>query len=1024
MASSPQYCSRAGRCLMCTVAMVFIAAPGLTTQAAEGDGIALYRANGTALPVSQPPETDLAGRVVRDPLRGRIEYNTPALPEPEIPAADAAVPADLVPASSTPLTVRDEWFRAVYGVGIGATGLSAVDLEGDGPAEIVAGASSGGTYWYVLKHGPAGYYQHFVSSISATSITSVATADVTGDGRAEIVLGVGREIHIYSGTSYQLLKKITTSAGSSNGVRGIQVVDVDSDAALEFVFTDGNSLFIYNVASGAQEYTGSGYGRTPVSVGNVDADADLEIVANHTDGTGYVLNGRTRATEWNYPSGFGYYICTGDVDGDKIEEIVAGASWYKITILDADLKSPRYEITIDLDLDALKLADVEKDGRLDIVYGDGQWGAVYVHDGLTGALKWSTPNPEHGVTDVAIGDTDGDGVNELLWGAGYSSSGPDYLYVVDTATRQREWQSVDISGPFYAMDFGDVDNDGAPELLYGCYESESGYADGLFFIHDALSKTIEYQSPEPTRSNWTGLWRIRHANIDADPQAEIFLTTSTTYSGIIICYDGISHAEQWRFTIPSGLTFVSMDLGDVDNDGKLEVVAGTTRQHTGAPGLYLYVVDATTGKEEWHSVDLGSYWGSIMFLRLDQLDADPQLEMVIAASGEGLIILDGLTHLEQAHTSDLDTTALTTADLDGDGVREVVLGRVNGSLEARSVSGSLIKTIGTYGGQIDGLSVMNILGTGAPEFIFSVKNELLIYDGASPAGPPAWRSGAIGTNVARNDSLMAADIDGDGNVEIVLNVGTVGLRVYEVSSEQGACCIASAGTPGTGTCQVVAPHECNAMGGIYQGADTTCGPDTCDFCPDDPDKTTGGVCGCGVPDVDSDGDTVLDCNDLCPLDPAKTVPGVCGCFISDADTDSDTVADCIDNCPLLANLDQSDLDADDLGDVCDVCPHDPLDDLDADGVCGDVDTCPNSITAPTIVIGDCDSDVANRVVSGGCTMSDLIARAAFGARNHGQFVSAVAHLSTDWRQNGLISQDSHGRITSCAANAPIGKPGQ
>jgi len=50
-----------------------------------------------------------------------------------------------------------------------------------------------------------------------------------------------------------------------------------------------------------------------------------------------------------------------------------------------------------------------------------------------------------------------------------------------------------------------------------------------------------------------------------------------------------------------------------------------------------------------------------------------------------------------------------------------------------------------------------------------------------------------------------------------------------------------------------------------------------DECPDDPDKTAEGQCGCGVPDTDSDSDTTADCLDECPDDPEKTAPGTCGC---------------------------------------------------------------------------------------------------------------------------------------------------
>lgn len=58
-----------------------------------------------------------------------------------------------------------------------------------------------------------------------------------------------------------------------------------------------------------------------------------------------------------------------------------------------------------------------------------------------------------------------------------------------------------------------------------------------------------------------------------------------------------------------------------------------------------------------------------------------------------------------------------------------------------------------------------------------------------------------------------------------------------------------------------------------------------DACPDDPDKMIPGECGCGVPDIDSDGDGALDCNDNCPNDSNKTEPGVCGCGVDDSSPD-------------------------------------------------------------------------------------------------------------------------------------------
>lgn len=90
-------------------------------------------------------------------------------------------------------------------------------------------------------------------------------------------------------------------------------------------------------------------------------------------------------------------------------------------------------------------------------------------------------------------------------------------------------------------------------------------------------------------------------------------------------------------------------------------------------------------------------------------------------------------------------------------------------------------------------------------------------------------------------------------------------------------------------------------------------------------------------------------------------------------------------------------------------------DADADGVVDDEDCNPNSDTNATIVIGGIDTGVANHLFANGCTMSDLLSELKANASNHGGYVSAVAHLTNQWKSDGLISGADKGKIQSAAA---------
>jgi hypothetical protein len=156
------------------------------------------------------------------------------------------------------------------------------------------------------------------------------------------------------------------------------------------------------------------------------------------------------------------------------------------------------------------------------------------------------------------------------------------------------------------------------------------------------------------------------------------------------------------------------------------------------------------------------------------------------------------------------------------------------------------------------------------------------------------------------------------------------------------------------------PNNVSAVGECSQACDWIA-----DACPTDPDKVEPGYCGCGSPDLDSDGDGILDCADGCPANPTKQLQGICGCGVADTDSDGDQSPDCLDRCqsdpekttPGVCGCGVADVDGDQDGvfDCEDACPGDPHkvnpgqcgcgrddQDRDGDGVADCLDMCPES----------------------------------------------------------------------------------
>jgi len=672
------------------------------------------------------------------------------------------------------LRVGEDWTRVGIRDSAWPNGLYVVDLDGDDVQEIILNAGGVlGEFWYVLSHSSEGYRREWFSSLPESVI---GTANLDGAPGDEIVAAGGGVVLIYDGATRELLHRVSSSASW-----GAQIADPDADGELELLTCGGDydaGFYVHDLLTGRQELHAAEYRCWGVAVGNVDEDPAPEIVLGggiSSEGEyppGYVIDGVTHRLEWTYDPGvyvpaFGELVRLGDLDGDGREEIVAASfDSFVVTIYDADLRLPAWEIPVEGTVGALRVMDVEGDGYLDVVVGGTRSFGVDVWDSQTRTLKWSITSPEPAIMEIGLGDTDGDGVNELVWGAGQSQFESNYLVIASTATRQVEWQSPPgIAGPFRALDYGDVDHDGEPELLYG---SSSRSGDGRYFIHDARTKALEYESdPGPA------VWRLGHADVDGDPQAEIFIATENA----VTCRDGITHAEQWRWYPPDFHDPRSLEVADIDSDGEIEVIVGSRSA--------VHVLDAVTGTEEWRSVTLGSSWEGLSLLRIADVDGDRHLEIVAAETGEQLFVHDGVTHVQELQTADLNITALETVDWEGSDAAEILIGTESGAVAVLDpVTGAVAETLCEHGETAEALVAVDFTGDLVPELVLSTERELRIYDGLFPS-ELLWASGVIRSGFSPQvgdsvDALRVADIDQDGKIEILVGLGELGVKIYQV----------------------------------------------------------------------------------------------------------------------------------------------------------------------------------------------------------------------------------------------------
>lgn len=247
----------------------------------------------------------------------------------------------------------------------------------------------------------------------------------------------------------------------------------------------------------------------------------------------------------------------------------------------------------------VRAGDVDGDGTQDYLitapfHGANQ-GRLWVHSGAGGAqlhVKTGQGGETLGWSGSAVGELDGDGLDEFAAGAPGLAAGAGYVYRGSDGSVlfQATGEAVGDSFGSAVSEAGDVDGDGVPDVAFGAPTNDAAGNDaGRVYVHSGASglriRTIDGRAAGEQFGG--GLAGVGDRNGDGVPDLMVGAVKGGNGTGRAYVVSGVDGATIWSLDGGSGSVAFSQfflgPCGDVNADGTEDLFVSDF-QHTGGTG--------------------------------------------------------------------------------------------------------------------------------------------------------------------------------------------------------------------------------------------------------------------------------------------------------------------------------------------------------------------------------------------------------------------------------------------------------